>query len=128
MDGSGRWGGYLVFMTEWWNSGHQILGLGMGSFGVMSRSISLKHNFNTFEIWPWLHSDWLQTMFELGVVGFILYAVLFVSVSKDLYTKRSSLLFSIWMGLGASALIDFPIRYFPMAFIDCLVAVKSKRL
>ncbi len=122
-DGSGRFSAYGVFMSDWWSQGRILFGQGLCSFRELGHVIQSRHAFNLHEIWPWLHSDWLQCVFELGVIGFLLYACLFVQTAKKLYNDR--LLFPIFIGLGAAGVLDFPIRYFPMAFLATLLTVKG---
>lgn len=132
---SGRFQAYQIFMGEWWHHEHVTLGFGPGSFPALNRLIQTKHQFmidkTTMWNWLWLHSDWLQSAFELGVVGFCLYAATAISVLVHLWRARTGVsrdLFAMASGLCATAALNYPARYFICAFLMAFVAVASRRI
>lgn len=135
-DSAGRFQAYKVFMSDWLDRGHYLFGNGLGSFIAMSRNIQAKHSFMVNEkgqgfFWSTLHSDWLQTLFELGLVGLVLYSVLFISCARRLWAVRSeysSRLLALLMGVAACAVFDYPARYFVLSTLLAFVAVGAYRM
>jgi len=115
-DSAGRFEAYKIFMSEWWNRGMILFGTGLGTFQVMSPQMQAKHNFmmsmsGEGHYWPTMHSDWLQCLFELGVVGLVLYATLFCKTMRKLYEGEKHLAFSVLSGIAATAIFNYPFRY-----------------
>lgn len=135
-DSAQRFPAFKVFMGEWWQNGDHIwMGFGPGSFPALNQIIQASHDFMISEgvlhNWLWLHSDWLQSAFELGIVGFCLYLATAISVLIHLWRNQTAMgreLFSMAVGLCATAALDYPARYFVCAFLMAFVAVASRRL
>jgi hypothetical protein len=132
-----RFDAYKIFMTEWYERGHILFGTGLGTFQAMSPQMQAKHGFmmtsdGTGHYWASMHSCWLETLFNLGVVGLILYATLFYKTLKTLFDKHEHVLFSVLSGIGATALFNYPSKYVVFGVIaTCIVFrasdLKSKR-
>ena len=132
-DSAGRFTAYKVFMSDWWERGHVMFGMGPGSFAALAPSIQTKHNFminadGGMWAWYWLHSDWLQSFFELGVVGGILIISVYLQSLFKLYRSNESQVFAIACGLGGCALVNYPMKYYVTAFLFGLVVVYANRL
>lgn len=132
---SRRFEAYRIFMGEWWDKGRITFGLGPGSFPSLNALIQQKHGFmvekNVMYHWLWLHSDWLQCAFELGLVGLALYLCAGAQVLRRLWvdgSRDAARLFSMAVGFAAMAAINYPARYFPTAFLMAFVAVAAYRL
>jgi len=113
---AGRFEAYKIFMTEWWQRGMILFGTGIGTFQAMAPQMQAKYNFMMQQngeghYWPSMHSDWLQCLFELGVVGLILYIALFYKTMKTLYENNEGVSFSVLAGIGSTALFNYPFRY-----------------
>jgi O-antigen ligase len=94
--------GYIEDRSNFWT------GAGLGSFWVLGPSL----NPGGQEIFTWMHSDWLQTLFEQGILGFLSVAILYVHALVR--AKRNEALFVSLAGLGAFAIANMPLR-FPLA-------------
>jgi O-antigen ligase len=135
-DSARRFEAYRIFMGEWWeHQDHVVFGFGPGSFPALNRLIQTKHHFmiekDVMWNWLWLHSDWLQSAFELGVVGCCLYVTTAISVLWHLWRTQSIIgrdLFAMASGLCATAALNYPARYFICAFLMMFVAVASRRI
>lgn len=104
---------YVSFMSEWLKRGYYLLGLGPGSLQFFNRPIVQAYrpfgdDVLMYEV-PWLHSDWLQLLFEHGFIGFGLGLWVFASLGVRLFSNPS--LFSVLMGLSATAVFNYPMRY-----------------
>lgn len=121
-DAAYRFQAYKIFMGSWWRHSNKIIGTGLGTFPIIERSIQCNLGFMCSPktgvfYWSSLHSDWLQILFEGGVIGLILSVALFVDSSRKLYLKGRAELFSLLIGIGASAIFDFPLRYMVISFL-----------
>lgn len=118
-DGSERILYYTKFMHYYWDTHTQIpylyhtdyvqrlFGFGPGSFIWIS---SMMESFKG-TIFLQMHCDWLQILFELGIVGFMLVVAAF---GKALHVARKSpLMFGAVLGCGIFALTYHPLRFMP---------------
>lgn len=120
-DSSYRFQAYKTFMGVWWRNAGHWFGTGLGTFPIIERPIQINTGFmvgpQTVFYWPTLHSDWLQIVFETGFVGLALALLLYGESLWRLYKKQNAQVFSMLCGIGASAIFDFPLRYFVTAFL-----------
>ena len=60
------WAAIKVLPVRYW-----LFGVGNGTYYMMGKQIQTMNNFMPMKggDWFWLHSDWLQTGFELGILG-----------------------------------------------------------
>ena len=113
---------YQKYMTFWWEKPRQIiLGFGPGSFMWLSMLID---NFKA-PIYFHMHSDWLQCLFELGVLGFLLIIIFYLQLVKKVFFFF--LLLPAILGVGLFAATYHPFRFFPSAFLCGLIIVKILR-
>lgn len=56
----------------------------------------------------WMHSDWLQLLFEYGAIGLALGVVLFGDLLKRAWDRPH--LFASWCGFGAMMVANYPLR------------------
>ncbi len=92
-----------------------LLGVGPGSFMWTS---FLMDNFRG-EVFPWLHSEWLQIPWELGVVALVLVSwVLALAVIRAWECPQT---LAAVLGCAVCALSYHPLRYFPSALLVALV-------
>lgn len=77
-------------------------GSGLGQFYVLGNSF-------TEGRYIWLHSDWLQILFETGIVGFVLVAGMYGQALY--YARRTPNLFAALVGFGVFAIANMPLRY-----------------
>ena len=100
---------YKRFMSAWWNDGWvtRIFGSGPGSFQYLTFLIEQSKK----EIFLMMHSDWLQIIFEFGIVGFIL-TVLFIISAIQKSWNRPNVLAGVF-GCCAFALTYHGLRFMP---------------
>lgn len=119
--GSGRVGKYNQFMTFWaTNPKWVIFGVGPGSF--MWTSL-LMDKFKG-ELFLQMHSDWLQILWEYGLVGFLLSVAVFIGAAKDACKNPRSL--AAVFGAGAFMLTYHPLHFFPTALLIAVIYVSRK--
>ena len=115
-DGGERLAKYRQALTYWSGSTKRIIfGEGPGSYLWTSAGLD---DFKA-PIFLHLHSDWLQVLFEYGIVGFLLVLLFYLqnAISAFKYPKR----FAAFIGVGAFALTYYPLRHFPSAVLCAFI-------
>lgn len=111
-DGNGRfevWHQVLAYFTAHsWQT--QLFGEGAGSTPVLVPLIQLSHGTNPagLQFFMYLHSDWLQILFEFGLAGFACAVYLYIVAlhrSRGRWYLTSSLL-----AYGAAMVSGFPLH------------------
>lgn len=99
------------FMGKWMGVATNIrTGLGFGTFGVFGKNA--QHFFEdspnkTYE-WPWMHNDWLEIIFDSGLVGGFLVAVVYLLALYGLRRKGLIAEFYSLLLVGALASVNYP--------------------
>jgi hypothetical protein len=120
MDGMDRiehWKRYFAFWAK--EPAWIAIGVGPGSF--IWTAMLLDHFKGA--LFLQMHSDWLQILFELGVVGLIgALTCYFIALKKAMGNHA---LFGQLVALGIFGLTYHPLRYFPTAFLSAMVVVQA---
>lgn len=119
---------WRLFMGVWKNNpANWLWGMGYGTFGVFSQNIqraladpangelarksfglSEQINAHADHWWVWLHNDWLQIIFELGVVGIVLCVATYLLAVKRIWDRgERPELYSLLL-YGACMLMNYP--------------------
>lgn len=136
---AGRLGAYKTFITAWWDKGYIWNGMGLGSFSFLGPTIQCEKLFEvsfingtcTGNFWGWLHSDWLELLFDTGIVGLSLGLLLVIAVTVKLYVYKGinhEGLFSMWLSINAMAVFNYPKEFFVLSFLYVLLIVLACRL
>lgn len=130
-DSGQRLHAYKIFMSHWWKTGHIFTGLGPSSFQILSRDIQKQAGFmvqgDQLWVWLWMHSDWLQTIFEFGLIGFTLIVSITLQTLYKLSRLHDPTTFAIAVALASSAVFDYPARLFPTAILIAWVVIYAHR-
>lgn len=103
----GRIAGWSAYLSWWWDKMPIWTGTGISTFeGVSTYIPNLKFN----EVFIWLHNDWLQILFDGGIIGLTLVLIFYIH-SLNLAKKNLPVLLGL-IGLGTCML-----TYSPMHFI-----------
>lgn len=99
-------------MTWWWENANIYTGTGLGSYKAITAYVQQvtgnMSGVTANTIYPFMHNDWLQCLFELGIVGFVLVLLSFLNV---LYKLRSSpYIFATSLSYGVCAFLNFPVH------------------
>lgn len=119
---SGRYQMWAFFIA-WWNGKEMwMTGTGLGtSFSLLSwLQIHYSKNHNIF---MWMHNDWLQILFELGVFGLLSAVVAFKHIADKAMDRPHVV--AAWFTLGAVALVNYPLRLPIHAAVATLIAAIS---
>lgn len=114
---SGREQGYPIFMGAVLKNYHWITGFGLGTFQILGPEIQTVTHFNEGAWWLWLHSDWLQLIFETGVIGFALAWLLYGKCLWNAYCARKWDLLVSLCGYGAWMVANYPFHNAISAFL-----------
>jgi len=113
-----RFLGWKSIMKWWASYGNVYWGMGPGSFEWLAPFIKL----STGEVFVWMHNDFLQYLFEYGIVG----AVLMVSVlARSTFKSWKTYLFPTLATMYAGMFAYFPAHFFLSQFIMLLVLIES---
>ncbi len=111
-----------AWSMKWWQlHASHIFGTGLGTYFPLGAYIqdTTKHLYvgtsGKITIYPFIHNDWLQCLFELGWIGLILIFGLFIECLRRTY--RNPTLFASIMTFGATAVFVFPVRNIVTAVI-----------
>ena len=134
-DDSGRFEMWKIAITPLFENGHYIVGQGTGSTAALVPRLHLIHESKRhgvgehFKIdeWKWLHSDFIQLLFENGLVGLCLGILASVFALYFSYLK-SQRLFAATSGLIATAIFNFPAHFPIHAFSGALILAMCFRL
>lgn len=127
---------YKLFFSYWVDKANFLFGTGAGSFPLFAIEIQNATNFMVTELsdkkiyynWLWLHSDWLQVLFEYGVIGLVLCISLFVRLSIKAWHWADAAVFSAIIGFGGLAIFSFPLRYFLSCFLLMFLIIYTLRI
>lgn len=121
-------------MLGYWFKEAPLLGSGPGSFLLFGPQIQHAQNFMTGSWFVFMHNDWLQILFELGAVGFVLWAVAFgyICSASLKQGKRGAHLFSSLLGLAAMSFFNYPLHqpesvFFGFHLIALILGAREER-
>jgi hypothetical protein len=118
-----RTGPWLMFMSFWRQHFLLLLGSGLGTFKFWGPAAQMANHFHEGRWWLWLHSDWLQILFELGAVGLALAIWCFGVVLKRAW--KSLPLFLSLLVLGVTMGGNYPLRMAPFALFIWFLACEA---
>jgi hypothetical protein len=115
------------FMISKWAAPWNILaGTGLGTYHVFSINLQAAGGFHPEYYWNTLHNDWLQMLFEGGLIGaFLIVATYFAALKRALLDsdKRiamSLILYGIYMGVNPALHHAIPALFGAWLFLYAL--------
>jgi len=99
---------WKIFFNYWRENINWLFGAGNGSFYVLGPVLQ-QINGGVTDYFVWMHSDVLQTLFELGFVGFVLWGI---AIGYVFYRLRKKIL---WLAAGVAWLVTAA-AYYPLHF------------
>ncbi len=109
----------------WWKQGNHYFGLGPGSFALYGPGISLQNRQpNTIQtVFIWMHNEYLQVLFELGIIGLVLFLLLHIQMLYMSYKTKLSWLFISVITFSFIELTQMNYRHAPTSLIGVLILV-----
>lgn len=129
--GSSRLSMYQDFMGWWFDKGQWISGMGQGSFENLS--LPIQKELGKAEVksqtekgiayikYDTMHSDWIQLLFEQGIIGFIATLFLVLECLKILWKRRSHAAFGVFLAFNACAVLNYPLHIFVFSFLGAFL-------
>lgn len=111
------WSAYFLWFIN--NSNH-YLGSGLGSFEWLGQMIY----FDTVGAYTFAHNDYLQVLFEMGIVGLVLFTGTLLEALWRL--RNEPLYFSTALGFCAFMLTYSPLHVFPGMMVGILLLGESR--
>ena len=109
---SGRFGIWKMAFNFWKDNVNVAYGTGLGTYqmwGIWLQLQNIPEGQTNFPGFFWMHNDWLQILFEIGIAGFVL---TFLVYATALWNARKNL--SVFASLalyGSIAIIQMPLRH-----------------
>ncbi len=137
-DSAYRFDAYKIFMSRWWLEANFLTGFGPGSFQVLGPNIQLPNPLlpngfmmdlvhNQGHFWTYMHSEWLQFLFENGFIGLFLAAAIFIKAMLVFLKADWECLISS-AALAGSVLFNYHTRFTMGALLLGFLIVYSYRL
>lgn len=116
-DSAERFNAYRLFMKTWADLPNPMIyfGTGPGTFMVLGPEIQIKNKFMVNDrhifLWTAMHCDYLQVLFETGIIGLGLFCLLGYRALKYHY-ENCVYKFSATLGYLGMMLFNYPLRYY----------------
>lgn len=131
-DSSRRFEAYSIFMSFLKNEKKLTFGTSLGTLRDWAPTIQYRAKFMVDGhggwVWDKLHSDFLQLWFEQGWISFLMIIALYFQCLYRAYKMRDASLFSLGIGLGGAASLNYPLRYFSTSALVAYFIVASLKL
>lgn len=115
----GRFDEWQRFMTWWWENARLATGTGLGTFELMGPLIQQRET----NVWFFMHNEYLQVLFETGIIGFGLGIAVWWTAIKRAWSWPA-LVSS--MAAGSVVLFtQFPLRFFLGQVLFALLLVEG---
>lgn len=129
MNSNGRFEKWSMFMTHWYKHFDIMTGTGLGTFRKWGPTIQFSNlDLSAFQpgqkigAWTMMHSDWLQLLFETGIIGLSLGLAV---ISQAVYRSRHRpVILSALLSLAALAAVNWPSQH-PASFVLCLLVFRE---
>lgn len=118
LDDNARVGPWVHYFRWWDESRLQFSGTGLGTFEWIGPWISTGDGRSFI----WMHNDWLQILFETGIVGFTLFMVFAVQMFSSAWKRPRD--FGALCAIAVAMLGQFPLHFFLTQFY-ALIIVRS---
>ncbi len=120
-DVGGRLNAWRASTDFWLSRGHWLLGEGLGSFSVLGQEVTRHDKSGLF---TWLHSDWLQGLFEGGILMILAMGFCYGRALYYCRNENSRQLQAALVCYGTWATVQMPLHFVLSAL---LVAVLVRR-
>lgn len=126
---SDRFKVWSYMMAKWAHPQNILFGTGIGTYHVFSINLQHAGNLAPGSYWSRMHNEWLQFVFETGIVGSLAFVSTYVlaihaAIKDRLYDLAFALfLFGIYMGAN-SALHHAPPAIFGAWLLICALRIE----
>ncbi|MCK5608304.1 O-antigen ligase family protein [Candidatus Pacearchaeota archaeon] len=117
---SGRYEIWSLQMSKWFEHVDIWTGTGFGTYAAFGPWLQKVYT-DTNIIYPNLHSDVLQLMYEMGLYIFGLSTIIFLKICRKLLDDKNYWLLSSVMTYVAVSCINMPARYMPTLILGLIL-------
>lgn len=107
-------------LKEW------LLGYGNGSYFMWGPAIQKETGVHVTEWWIWCHNDWLQVIFEQGIIGFGFYVWLFLDTLIGFHDHNKPYLTVALISFGVSSFFNFNVHLGSTAILGGLLMASMR--
>lgn len=132
LDSSGRYTIWEWAMKYWSIHSNYWIGMGSGTFQMFGPSIQIDHYLSLgvkedmlIAGFIWLHNDWLQVLFETGIIGLLFVGAIFICAVFNLRRKPAE--FASLLAFGAIAILQMPLRWPILCLLGMFLIVSSTK-
>lgn len=124
LNSSDRFKIWSFMMARWAHPQNLLFGTGLGTYHVFSINLQHYGNVAPGSFWSRMHNEWLQSVFETGIVGTLLFLAVYCKAIWDSFREKAFdivaclILFGIYMGAN-SALHHAPPAIFGAWILVC---------
>lgn len=116
---SGRYEIWNMAMSYFATSVNKIMGAGLGTFYIFGPALqmtdAIKKGLGGMPGFFWMHNDWLQVLFESGIVGFFLLLMTYLTALAKSF-KKPEIFVSLCV-YGSVSMLQMPLRWFPLSLL-----------
>lgn len=117
LSSSGRVDAWQFFMNHFWTNENIFFGTGIGTFEWIGPILQNRTN----DLFVWMHNEYLQVLFEGGLLGLGLALSLLFVCFRQAIRNQKTWLFSTLVCLSVMSLTQFPFRFAVSALFICFV-------
>lgn len=111
----------------WLDHGSLWVGVGLGSFRHFGSVIQTATQVEVGHWWLWAHNDWLQILFETGLLGFTSALLVFVAAMWSAYRANLGLFVSL-ISIGVVSFGNYPLRLAEFAVVVTIILSAALKL
>jgi len=116
-----------IFISWWQTNADHYLGSGVGTFRHMGPTIQVQNNLHEGGYWLWAHSDFLQVIFETGLLGGFAALWLVIVCGVKLLSSKNYQIICIFLAYLTMCLGNYPLRLAEYSFLGMiLIAISLK--
>lgn len=106
---------WKFMMERWMHPGNLFFGTGFGTYHVFSINLQHYGGIAPGSHWSFLHNDWMQILFETGIIGLVLGLMTYILSIKRAWEEKpvlfSIILFGAYMFLNPALHLPYPILF-----------------
>jgi hypothetical protein len=128
VDDSDRFKMWSIAM-QWWDvNANAWFGTGVGSYFLLGPHIQTLNHYREGFWWIWLHNDWLQLVFEQGIVGLASFVIVLISVVRACFKSKQYWVLSAALAYAFTSLGNYPARLMVHGLIGIFICVLAFKL
>ena len=104
---NGRFNIWQMILEYWIQKGNYLGGFGLGTTIMHLPRLQQLADVGTDQIWGWIHNDFLQTLFECGILGAASLLIMYICLVLKAYNQKKTYLVITAMVYGFTCVFNF---------------------